>query len=117
MSANAPSDQQSPSLEHDRPDKNGRTAATRPGSLTKRLSQTIQVLSQHHYQARWEAHSDGPRLLLGHCPYAAILEKHPELCRMDAYILEELVGTSVEQVARLARNSRGMTFCIFRIRE
>jgi predicted ArsR family transcriptional regulator len=117
MSVNASPHKHDPPIESEKPDETGSDSATRSGSLTSRLFQAVQSLNQRHYQARWEAHSDGPRLLLGHCPYAAILEKHPELCRMDAYILEDLVGTSLEQVAKLARNSRGMTFCIFRIRE
>jgi predicted ArsR family transcriptional regulator len=95
----------------------GETRPTKSTSLTKRLYQAIQSLNQRHYQARWEARASGPHLLLGHCPYTTILERHPELCQMDAVLLEDLVGEKVEHIARLARNSRGMTFCIFRVRE
>ena len=50
--------------------------------LAKRLNHTVEKLNQMNYHARWEAGPEGPRILLGHCPYALILEKHPELCRM-----------------------------------
>lgn len=87
----------------------------RTGSLTQRLYQVVQSLERCHYQARWEAHAQGPRVILGRCPYAAILEQHPELCRIDAYMLEELLGERLEQTARLERDARGMRYCTFRV--
>ena len=57
-------------------------------SLTQAILYAVQHLNELHYQARWEAHAESPRLILGHCPYAAILADHPELCRMDARLLE-----------------------------
>jgi predicted ArsR family transcriptional regulator len=65
------------------------------------------------YQARWEAHADAPRLTLGHCPYAAILPEHPELCALDAALLETLLGAPATQVAKLARDGRGGMYCLF----
>lgn len=84
-------------------------------NLTRRLSRTIQVLEQNHYQARWEAHAGAPRILLGHCPYLAILEKHPELCKIDALLIEHLSGASVELVSRLSQDSAGLKFCMFHV--
>jgi predicted ArsR family transcriptional regulator len=63
-----------------------------------------------NYHARWEAGQQGPRILFGHCPYAAIIEKHPELCQMDAALLKELFGDDMEQIAKI-ENFQGM--CIF----
>jgi predicted ArsR family transcriptional regulator len=83
------------------------------GSLTQRLYRVVQHLNRHHYQARWEAHSQAPRVILGHCPYAAILEEHPELCQVEAFLLEELLGSEVEQVDKLARDGRGVPYCTF----
>ncbi|HVM72924.1 MAG TPA: ArsR family transcriptional regulator, partial [Anaerolineales bacterium] len=40
--------------------------------LLRRLIQAVDRLNELHYQARWEAGSDGARIILGHCPYAAI---------------------------------------------
>jgi len=64
-----------------------------------------------NYHARWEAGRAGPRVILGHCPYAAIIEKHPELCQMDAALLEELTGESAEQVAQIGRDKSQA--CVF----
>ena len=91
-------------------------AAAGPGeNLTRCLYRTTEILNQQHYQARWEARQDAPRLVLGHCPFSAILEEHPELCKLDAYLIERLTGATVEQTARLAKDPSGLRFCMFRI--
>jgi predicted ArsR family transcriptional regulator len=81
--------------------------------ITQRLYSAINRLNQMHYQSRWEARAGGPLLILGHCPYAALLQDHPELCLMDAYLIESLSGKSVKQIEKLAQDSRGSRFCIF----
>lgn len=102
-----------------------RTAHNQPGEaaqrksgphLTRRLVNVVQDLNHFHYQARWEAHRDAPRIILAHCPYAAILPEHPEICRLDATLIETLLGVPVEQISRLARDERGATYCMFKIR-
>ena len=89
----------------------------RPGAapMTQRLYNAIQRLNDWRYQARWEAHSGAPRLILGYCPYAAILPEHPELCAFDALLLENLLDNPVEQTARLLPDGRGQPHCIFRL--
>jgi predicted ArsR family transcriptional regulator len=84
-------------------------------SFTQRLTRAVQRLNEMNYAARWEARPESPRLILGHCPYAAILPEHPELCRMDAALLEELLGSPVSQTARLERNQQGLPQCVFQI--
>jgi predicted ArsR family transcriptional regulator len=69
--------------------------------MAKRLASTVEKLNQLHYQARWEAGAEGPRVILGQCPYAAVIGKHPELCGMDASLLELGLGVPVEQRAKL----------------
>jgi predicted ArsR family transcriptional regulator len=85
----------------------------RSGPVTRRLSQAIARLNALHYRARWEAHGQGPRVIFEHCPFAAILEKHPELCRMDALLLKELLGAETIQSAKLELNAHGLPFCMF----
>lgn len=82
-------------------------------SITRRLAQVIERLNELHYQARWEASASGPRIILGHCPYAGIIEAHPELCQMDAYLLEEWCGSHVQQAAKLQVSDTGLPFCEF----
>lgn len=90
----------------------GSSAAT---NLTQRLYQATRHLSELNYHARWEARADAPRVIFGHCPYAAILSEHPELCRMDVHLLEGLLDTPVRQTARLEQDRRGLTYCMFMV--
>lgn len=79
--------------------------------MAKRLSLTVEKMSSMNYHARWEAGPQGPRLIFGHCPYAAILEKHPELCRMDEALLHELTGDTAFQLFRIGKD--GSSMCVF----
>ena len=79
--------------------------------VAKRLSLVIEKLNQMNYHARWEAGAEGPRVIFGHCQYAAIIEKHPELCKMDESLLKELMGQSAEQLAKIGRDKS--LICVF----
>jgi predicted ArsR family transcriptional regulator len=79
----------------------------------KRLNLVVEKLNQMNYHARWEAGSTGPRMLFGHCPYAGIIEKHPELCGMDETLLVDLMGQSTEQTSKIGRD--GSSVCVFAI--
>jgi predicted ArsR family transcriptional regulator len=85
------------------------------GTLPRRLTQAVDLLNELHYQARWEAGIDGARIILGHCPYATIIANFPELCRMDAFLLEQRTGSPVEQLSRLQPSVKGYPFCTFRV--
>ena len=83
--------------------------------LTHRLTRLVDRLNELHYQARWEAGVDGPNVTFAHCPYAAIIASNPELCLMDAFLLEQWTGLPVEQMAMLQRSVKGYPFCTFRV--
>jgi len=83
--------------------------------VMKQVMGTVARLNELHYQARWEAGSAGARILLGHCPYAAIIADHPELCRMDAFLLEIRLGASVVQTAKLQMSDKGLPYCAFQM--
>jgi predicted ArsR family transcriptional regulator len=85
-------------------------------SLNQRLQKTVQVMNSLHYRSKWEAHTSGPKVILGHCPYSAIIHAHPELCRLDSIILENLVKTPVIQTSKLATSSQGLLFCEFQLK-
>jgi predicted ArsR family transcriptional regulator len=82
-----------------------------PESLPKRLSAAIRHLNALNYDSHWEAGATGPRMVLGHCPYAAIIEAHPELCRMDEAMLERLTGGIMKQIAKIGDD--GSANCVF----
>ena len=79
--------------------------------VAKRLNLLVEKLNQMKYHARWEAGPQGPRIIFGHCPYATIIEKHPELCRMDEMMLTELMGQTAEQLTKIGRD--GSAVCVF----
>jgi predicted ArsR family transcriptional regulator len=83
--------------------------------LTLRLARLIERLNELHYQARWEAGVTGPAVILGYCPYSAIIRAHPELCRMDGFFLEQWVGSPVEQTAKLHSGAKGYPICVFQV--
>ena len=85
-----------------------------PGQpLVKRLNLTIEKLNQMNYHARWEARSEGPHIIFSHCPYAAIIEKHPELCKMDEAMLTEWIGQPAVQLFKTGQE--GSSVCVFAI--
>lgn len=83
----------------------------------KRLFQAVQRLNDLHYLARWEAHAESPRIVLGNCPYAAIIDDYPILCQLDSQLIEHLTGLPAEQSAKLETNPRGEIFCMFELVE
>lgn len=85
-----------------------------PGkALASRLVAAVQRLNQLHYQARWEAHPTAPRIIFAHCPFRKLVERHPELCQLDAAMLHSLLNTPVAQLEKLAQDRRGVVRCVF----
>lgn len=82
--------------------------------LAKRLNLLIEKLNQMNYHARWEAGPEGPRVIFGHCPYTAIIEKHPELCVMDVALLEKLMGQSAKELTTIRDGSKSCVFVMGR---
>jgi predicted ArsR family transcriptional regulator len=82
---------------------------------TKRLSLLIEKLNEMHYQSRWEAGAEGPRVIFGRCPFAKIIEHHPELCKIDESMLEAALGRPILQTVKLETNARGSCPFAFRV--
>lgn len=85
-------------------------------NLTQRLYLAMRKLNEMQYNARWEAHLNAPRIILGHCPFAQILPEHPELCHLDETIIELLLGKPVQQAEKLAIDNQGSSYCKFIVR-
>lgn len=90
--------------------KGGMITTKNPG---QRYFQAIQFLNTMNYQARWEAHAEAPHVIFSHCPYAQIIQDHPQLCKMDAFLLEELLGEEASQAAKLELTAKGTRQCVF----
>jgi len=108
--------------------ENGREAALRniaasltegcnppEGNLPLRLAYTIRFLNNMNYVARWEAHSDAPRILISHCPYVSVVANHPETCLMDTFLIGIVLGQSVLRISSEGNNVAGNMICHFRL--
>jgi predicted ArsR family transcriptional regulator len=83
--------------------------------MPKRLSALVEKLNEMHYLARWEAGAEGPRILFGRCPFAKVIEKHPELCRLDEAMLAGSMGRPIAQTAKAESSGRGLCPFVFRV--
>ncbi len=82
-------------------------------SILQLLNHTVQQLNSANYQARWEASPTGPRVILGHCPYAVLQSDYPELCQMDRLFLSHQLNRSIIQITKLERTPEGTPSCVF----
>jgi predicted ArsR family transcriptional regulator len=83
--------------------------------IAKRLTLLIEKLAEMHYQTRWEAGAEGPRVIFGRCPYAKIIDNHPELCKMDVTLLEMALGRPVIQLQKNEACARGICPFLFQV--
>ena len=82
-------------------------------SITQRLVNVVRLLEPLGYKPRWEARSQGPQVVLGRCPYASIIADHPELCKIDAHMLEAVLANPITQTAKLFPGPQRIPLCIF----
>jgi len=105
------------------PEKIGRAIARSQGlagssenqSMTKKLALLMDKLNEMRYQAHWEAGLEGPRMIFGRCPYSQVIEKHPELCKMDAAMLNVALGRPVTQLQKNETVTRGLCPFLFQV--
>jgi predicted ArsR family transcriptional regulator len=83
--------------------------------VAKRLVLLVEKLDEMHYQARWEAGAEGPRVIFGRCPYAKVIDGHPELCKMDAVLLEKSLGRPVSRSPKNETVGHGLCPFVFRV--
>lgn len=84
-------------------------------SMNRRLALLVEKLNEMHYQARWEAGAGGPRVLLGRCPYARVIDAHPEICTMDTALLANALARNVSTLKKNETPARGVCPFIFQI--
>ena len=84
--------------------------------ITKRLALLVEKLNEMHYQAHWEAGSDGPRVIPGRCPYAKVIAGHHEICKMDAMIMSGALGRSVVPSPKNDSSGRGACPFVFQVK-
>ena len=83
--------------------------------MPKRLALLVEKLNEMHYQAHWEAGAEGPRVVFGRCPYSKVIDKHPELCKMDAALLNHSLERPVTQLQKNEAGARGLCPFLFQV--
>ena len=83
--------------------------------VSRLLTEFCGFLNRMNYQARWEAGATGAQLILGRCPFRAILDEHPEICKIDMIMIETCLDSKVVQEKRLERTRNGLTQCVFMV--
>jgi predicted ArsR family transcriptional regulator len=83
--------------------------------VAKRLVLLVEKLNEMHYQARWEAGAEGPRVIFGRCPYAKVIDGHPELCKMDTAMLANSLGRPMIQLQKNEAGARGTCPFLFQV--
>ncbi|MCS6828563.1 MAG: helix-turn-helix domain-containing protein [Caldilinea sp.] len=77
--------------------------------LTERLERITAFLNERGYLARWEA-ADGEgevyMLYKHNCPYAGMSDEHRELCMMDQWLIDRLVGVPCSRTASVVNNDK-----------
>lgn len=84
--------------------------------VVKRLNLIVEKLDRMNYHARWEAGAEGPRVHFGHCPYAAIIARHPELCEMDTNLVSLLAARPVLRESKPETQTSGVCPYVFLVR-
>lgn len=82
-------------------------------SITKSLPLLVEKLNERRYQARWEAGAEGPRLILGRCPYLEVIDAHPELCEMETALLKKALSRRILRVEKSEAAGRGLCPFVF----
>lgn len=73
-----------------------------PGQpFEERLDQVTDFLERQGFIMRWEKTDDGYILANINCPYRQVTREHPEVCAMDAVLLERLLGVEPEPLDSL----------------
>jgi predicted ArsR family transcriptional regulator len=83
------------------------------GSQVIQFNQAVEQLNQLNYHASWEAHPEGPQIILRHCPYLDLLEDHPLLCQLDREFLTLLFKMPLEFAQNRNQAGEPLSPCIF----
>lgn len=81
-------------------------------SVQDRLDEVTRFLTQKGYNARWEACGDHYEIVACNCPYVGVADHHPELCMMDAVMMEHLLPDAVRTESRALDGSPHCTYVI-----
>lgn len=80
--------------------------------LAERVRELARIRDEEGYMAVAREESDGLILIEHHCPIYDVARQHPEACRCEEELFNEILGAPVRREATLAR---GDPACLYRI--
>jgi predicted ArsR family transcriptional regulator len=89
-------------------------ADLKPGNRIQKYNQAVEYLNQLDYHANWEAHPEGPQVILRHCPYREMAKDQDQLCQIDSYLLSILFDTNLELMRKRSFGTNPFSPCIFK---
>jgi len=89
-------------------------AGQKMGNRIQKFNQALEYLNQLDYHANWEAHPEGPQVILRHCPYREMAKDQDRLCQIDSYLLSILFDTNLELTRKRSFGTNPFSPCIFK---
>ncbi|HLY26418.1 MAG TPA: hypothetical protein VKQ72_08770 [Aggregatilineales bacterium] len=80
--------------------------------IEARLDHVVAYLNKHGYIATWGRCAEGFILRTCNCPYRQIVDKHEELCGLDARLITALVGIVPRRMGSIVQNEDSCTFLV-----
>jgi predicted ArsR family transcriptional regulator len=77
-----------------------------------RLDRVVTHLSEHGYDAHWEASQEGYMLYTSNCPYSGVVDEHTDLCGMDLRYISELLGTVPRRVDHILQGEEWCSYLV-----
>ncbi len=84
-----------------------------PTNPEQRLENIVRYMKKLGFVVRWEQKGDNDyRLYICNCPYHHVAQTHPETCRIDEIMIEDLAGIPPERVGGHASEN---ALCAYRL--
>jgi len=80
------------------------------GTLDERLSRLVNALGEEGFMAEVEQVGGSLVLTEHNCPYLYVSQHHPEVCRIDRTLIQQMLGAQVEQTSCIRH---GDSACVF----
>ncbi|MCC6613485.1 MAG: ArsR family transcriptional regulator [Anaerolineae bacterium] len=81
-------------------------------TLEDRLTTAVEYMSEHGYNADWEACDEGFILHTRNCPYHPLAETTSALCAMDMRLVSSLLGVVPRLISHVSNGDRECSFLI-----
>ncbi len=82
------------------------------GDLSQRLERLVEILGEEGFMAEVRHVNDSVILTELNCPYQYVGQRHPEVCRIDKTLMQNVLGQEVEQTSCVLHGDTCCTFSV-----